>query len=207
MEFWEGVYSGKVRELPWYLPGLDGDVGRYLTSHRIRKGRLLDIGAGPGTQAAALAKRGFEVTATDISRTAVEKASLRFPHVRFIQDDILESRLSGEFDVILDRGCFHVLPPEKRKSYVVQIRSLLAPKGVLLLKCFSDRQPGTEGPYRLSESELRAQFGDFEIEELCHTRFEGTLREKPHALFMACRRRKTNRATAALRKISAIPAR
>ena len=39
--------------------------------------RFLDVGSGPGTQAIALARRGFRVTATDLSVAAVEGARQR----------------------------------------------------------------------------------------------------------------------------------
>ncbi|MFQ6038693.1 MAG: class I SAM-dependent methyltransferase, partial [Candidatus Aminicenantales bacterium] len=80
----------------------------------IRSGHFLDLGTGPGTQAIALARRGFRVTAIDFSRTAVEKAIALAKKervgVEFRRDDILSSRLETEFDYILDR--VERLPPE-----------------------------------------------------------------------------------------------
>lgn len=48
-----------------------------LLIRQLSKGALLEVGSGPGTQAIELAKRGFRVTATDISSTAVAKAEER----------------------------------------------------------------------------------------------------------------------------------
>src|SRR6266480_1451570 len=47
------------------------------------------------------------------------------------------------------------------------------PRGRLFLLCFSDATPGTEGPRRVSQSELRHAFADgWEIESLEPVRLE-----------------------------------
>ena len=43
---------------------------------------------------------------------------------------------------------------------MASLASVLRPGGHLYLMCFSDRQPGTFGPRRVSQDELRAAFGD-----------------------------------------------
>ncbi len=101
--------------MPWFNPDIDPDVDRALTKLSLQAGTVLDLGTGPGTQAMALTERGFTVTATDISATAVEKAQgiakQRGLDISWRQDDILNSNLDRTFDFVLDRGCFHVLPP------------------------------------------------------------------------------------------------
>jgi hypothetical protein len=39
------------------------------------------------------------------------------------------------FDYVFDRGCFHVLPIEKRPVYIREIKRILDDKGILFLKC------------------------------------------------------------------------
>src|SRR6185503_11458431 len=93
-----------------------------LARHGVASGRALDQGTGPGTQAIALAERGFTVTATDVSPAALayaaRKAKARGVEVRFVEDDVLATRLTETFDLVFDRGCFHVIDPEKRAGYV-----------------------------------------------------------------------------------------
>jgi SAM-dependent methyltransferase len=65
---WEELYQkDTIERLPWYWPALDPDLEAALARHGMASGRILDQGTGPGTQAIALAERGFTVTATDIS--------------------------------------------------------------------------------------------------------------------------------------------
>ena len=122
----------------------------------------LILGTGPGTQAMQLAQRGFDVTATDISAAAIrlarEKAEAQGLTISWLQDDILSTRLTGPFDLIFDRGCFHVLPPERRQDYVATVAGLLKPGGYFFLKCFSHLQPGTQGPNRFTPEQIQAIF-------------------------------------------------
>ena len=191
---WEELYrNDTVEELPWYWPALDPDLDSALGRHRIAAGRALDQGTGPGTQAIALAERGFEVIGTDLSPTAIayatRKAAARGVKLTFEQDDILATRLTGPFDVVFDRGCFHVLSPEQRAGYARTVRALLAPSGWLFLKTFSQEQPGTQGPHRFTAAQLREVFeGSFEVVEILPTVFQGQLDPFPKALFAGMRR-------------------
>lgn len=140
---WEALYQeNSVETMPWFNPGLDPDVEEALLTLDIGSGTVLDLGTGPGTQAITLAERGFQVTATDLSDTAIRQAAAKAEEkgldISFRQDDILNSHLDHSFDLILDRGCFHVLPSGSRGDYVRTVANLLKPKKYLLLKCFSD---------------------------------------------------------------------
>src|SRR5262245_8456577 len=166
--------------MPWCYPELDDDLRQSLDQLGLRSGSALDIGTGPGTQAMELARRGFEVTAADISETAIrlarEKAEAQRLSVSWPQDDILSTRLTGSFDLIFDRGCFHVLPPERRQDYVATVAGLLKPGGYLFLKCFSHLQPGTQGPHRFTPEQIRALFStQFQVRSITETVLQGTL--------------------------------
>jgi Thiopurine S-methyltransferase (TPMT) len=62
-----------------------------------------------------------------------------------------EGRLTGRLLLFGD---------DDRARYVASLASALRPGGACHLMCFSDRQPGTWGPRRVSADELRAAFGD-----------------------------------------------
>ena len=194
--WWEGLYAtSEVESLPWYTPDLDPDIERALTAHSTMGKRILDLGTGPATQAMNLAKRGFEVLGTDISPSAILKAKASAKaaglSIEFRVDNILESKLPPKSaDLIVDRGVFHVLPPEERHVYVETVHRVLRPGGWLFLKCFSDKEPGTYGPYRIATKELRGYFRDtFEVVSIVDTVFDGTLKPNPKALFATFHRR------------------
>jgi 2-polyprenyl-3-methyl-5-hydroxy-6-metoxy-1,4-benzoquinol methylase len=117
--------------MPWFNPELDDDLKKALDELGLWSGSALDLGTGPGMQAMHLARRGFDVTATDISgaaiRVARSKAEAQGLDITWNQDDVLDTRLDQQFDLIFDRGCFHVLAPERRRtlrSYEVSIYAL-----------------------------------------------------------------------------------
>jgi 2-polyprenyl-3-methyl-5-hydroxy-6-metoxy-1,4-benzoquinol methylase len=133
---WEDLYrNDTVEKLPWYWPALDPDLEAALVRYEVRSGSFLDLGTGPGTQAIALAERGFKVTATDISPAAIayaaRKAKAQGVDVSFMTDDILATQLTGPYGGVFDRGCFHVIAPELRGSYAKTMHRLLAPTGWL----------------------------------------------------------------------------
>lgn len=183
---WDDLYKKDVKTMPWYNENLDTDLENEIKRRKIRKGRFLDLGTGPGTQAIQLAKMGFDVTGTDLSENAVQKARKLDGKINFMVDDILDSKLEkNSFDYILDRGCFHVLSNDKWNQYVKKIHHILDENGLFFLKCFSTKETKLDyGPYRFSEQDIRNIFGqDFVIESVIDTVYQGTLDPFPKALF------------------------
>jgi cyclopropane fatty-acyl-phospholipid synthase-like methyltransferase len=192
---WDELYrNDTIEKLPWYYPSLDPDLEAALARHRVSSGRVLDQGTGPGTQAIALAEHGFTVTAADVSPAAIEyakrKARAKGVDVTFVVDDVLATRLTGPFEAVFDRGCFHVVAVEQYGRYLETMHRLLEPSGWLFLKTFSHHQPGTEGPHRFAPDDIRRIFGadrGFEVVEIVDTIFQGQLDPFPRALFAAIR--------------------
>ncbi len=194
---WEERYASEdVTGMPWFYEDLDPDVEKALGRYGLEEEglRVLDLGTGPGTQALALARRRLRVTATDVSRTAVEKAAALAAkaglEIEFLRDDILDSRLEDRFRLVHDRGVFHVFGHEARPEYMRQVSRLVSPGGWLFLKCFSEKETREEGPYRFSPDQIRAYFDPaFEIVSIEETVYYGTLDPQPQALFCVLRRR------------------
>lgn len=191
---WEEYYRDQeVEEMPWFQMQLDHDFEAALKKYNITSGRALDVGSGPGTQSSALAEHGLHVTATDVSQSAIEKAQTRYKdsNITFRQDDILKSEIRDSFDYIFDRGCFHSIDPPDRRTYAINVARLLKPDATLFLKCFSYKEPGDEGPYRLTPDEIRETFSElFCIESIkdsfFHSSQRGPVRQ---ALFCVLKRK------------------
>lgn len=192
---WEKLYQEQRSDtLPWFHAELDPDLAAALATHGPASGRFLDLGTGPGSQAIGLSLRGYDVTGTDLSPSALTGAARlaesRGARVTFVQDDVLASRLTGPFAAIFDRGCFHTISPADRPRYVATVAALLPPGAVLYLKTFSHRQPGTVGPYKFTPDEHRDIFGErFDLLSCDDTVYQGTLDPLPLALFSVLRRR------------------
>lgn len=194
--WWDQLYrSSEVSQLPWYTPALDSDIARAIDARVARGARILDLGTGPATQAIALAKRGYEVVGTDIAAAAVVKAkhaaTREGVRIDFRVDNILESTLpTGFVDAIVDRGMFHVLPPEERSRYVETVHRILRPNGLLILKAFSDKETRQGGPYHFSPADLGSIFRTaFDVLSIEDALFHGPNTHPPKALIAAFRRR------------------
>ena len=196
---WENLYkSQKVETMPWYNENFDFDLEKELDERKIiiinnnsdDSKTFLDLGTGPATQAIWLAKRGFKVIGSDLSEAAINRARKIYANeenVNFIVDDILNSKFKdNEFDYIFDRGCFHVLLPADRQKYISKIKQILKnDNGILFLKCFSDKEPRQEGPYKFSAEQIRDLFDEsFRIDSIKETVYQGTLDPFPKALFV-----------------------
>ena len=83
--------------MPWYIENFS-DLHRELDERKIVNDyKFLDLGTGPATQAIWLAKRGFKVTGSDLSETAINRARKIYANdknVKFIVDDILNSKFN-----------------------------------------------------------------------------------------------------------------
>jgi SAM-dependent methyltransferase len=130
------------------------------------RGRVLDVGCGTGENALVLGQNGCSVIGVDVVPAAIEKARAkaveRGANAVFFVADLTASGpavLSEEkFDTVTDVGFFHSLSDEHRAVWVPRLAALLAPGGSHVMLCFSDKVPGTFGPRRISEGELRATF-------------------------------------------------
>lgn len=191
---WEKFYRETPEDrIPWMMFELDPYVERSLTQLNLNAGKVLEVGTGSGIQAIELAKRGFQVTATDISHVAVSlarnNAKEKGVKIDFKQDDLLNSQLNGEFDLILDRGCFHCFHTEQIREYVCTVYRLLKSPGYLLLQCRSDLESTNvlknyNAPYRYAPKDIEKIFSrQFNIVSIENARYTDYIPGKPTMLF------------------------
>jgi len=159
---WDWAYAEGGRA-PW-------DIGRpqpaflRLAGSGLLTGRVLDAGCGTGEHALLAASFGADdAVGIDISPRAIElaraKAAVRGVKARFQVGDALNlPDLGLTCDTIIDSGLFHVFDDVGRARYVESLAAVLRPGGTCYLMCFSDRQPGSFGPRRVTQDELRAAF-------------------------------------------------
>ena len=192
---WDDVYLGSP---PWDIGRPQASIVALADAHKIA-GRVLDVGCGTGEHALLAARHGCDAYGVDISPRAVGiaqgKAAERGLAVHFQVGDALHlDRLGRQFDVIIDSGVFHVFDDDERPRYIESLASVLRPGGTCFLMCFSDRQPGTWGPRRVSQAELREAFSDgFSIESIEPAVFEVALEPSHVQAWLAVIRRSADK--------------
>src|SRR5919106_716171 len=112
---------------------------------------VLDAGCGTGEVALFFAALGHRVTGIDFVEEAIRRARVKAAErglsAEFLIKDALMLGDWGErFATVIDSGLFHVFSDDDRRRYVEGLARVLNPGGRLFLMCFSDAEPGTEGP-------------------------------------------------------------
>ena len=125
-------------------------------------GRAAVVGCGLGDDAEFLADRGMEVTAFDISPTAVGMARLRFDKssVSYVAADLLDlpADWNRGFDFVFEAYTIQVLQGEQRRKAIANVARLVAPGGTLLVIARARDESGEPGkmPWPLTRDEILA---------------------------------------------------
>lgn len=168
----KSIYAGQP---PW-------DIGKpqkpFIEVADLIAGSILDAGCGTGENALFFASRGQKVTGIDFLdepiQRAQRKATERGVAATFLVKDAMTFKDWQErFDNVIDSGLFHVFNDEDRRRYVEGLATILKPGGRLFLMCFSDEEPGTQGPRRVSAKEIRDAFAEgWVVDSIELVRFE-----------------------------------
>lgn len=155
----EEMYRGKP---PWEIDGPQSEIVHLAEADEI-KSPVLDVGCGTGENALYLAKTGFEVTGIDIVPAAIEKALNKAKERSLVASLLVWNALNlqelrGRFNTVIDSGFFHALPDKKRPVFVESLLSVLNPGGTYFMMCFSEHEPGSWGPRRVTQAEIRETF-------------------------------------------------
>jgi len=133
----------------------------------LARGRALDIGCGTGTNCAYLMDHGWSVTGIDFVPRALKVAKRKAPAATLLIGDVTRMEdlgVTGPFDLMLDLGCFHSIPDERRDAYAGEAARVAGPGATFLLFAFGEKGPG---PGFAAEAEIRRRFGrDFDLAEV-----------------------------------------
>jgi len=147
---------------PWDIGRPQKEIMRLAEAGEIQ-GSVLDVGCGTGENVLYLAGLGYEVWGIDGAAAAIEKAQAKAAQrglkANFLVADALDlQRLGRTFDTVIDTGLFHVFSDEERPLFAGSLATVLRPGGTYYMLCFSEREPGSWGPRRVTQAEVRATF-------------------------------------------------
>jgi SAM-dependent methyltransferase len=132
----------------------------------------LVVACGLGDDAELLTRYGYDVTAFDISSTAIAWCKRRFPHsnVNYTVADMFRPPTDwlNSFDFVLEVFTVQALPIEMRAESIASVAQFVAPGGQLLLICIGvhcpNGRPGPPWPFTREETYFYQQNGLGEID-------------------------------------------
>lgn len=114
----------------------------------LRKGTVLDVGCGTGREAFALEKRGFRITAIDVSGNMVKiaKRIVKSHNITFKKSNILDYNEKQFDNVIFFNNIFEQIPTKAgRLKSLEKAHALLKRGGIFVLTTHSIFVPGKYG--------------------------------------------------------------
>jgi SAM-dependent methyltransferase len=154
--------QGDPSIIPWQDNEPNPHLLAWLDQKQVRgEGRkAIVVGSGLGDDAEELERRGFNVTAFDLSVSAIEWTKKRFPQsrVEYRAADLLKTppEWIGAFDFVFEAYTVQAMPPSQREAMLRAVASLLRPGGELLLICRGREETDEPAslPWPLTKGEL-----------------------------------------------------
>ena len=142
--FWEDAYR---------IPGGPNAFDEGQPSQEVAKivailpagSRVLDLGCGDGRNSLLPAEKGLQVTAVDISSTAIEKLERltkeRGLSVEIINQDMRLFTFEDSYDLIISHGCLHLIEREHWAELIRKMQANTKRNGYNIISVFTDSLP------------------------------------------------------------------
>lgn len=139
-------------------------VGIFRKETQIKK--VLDIGCGTGIYTKLLSEKGYDALGVDFANTAIEKAKIKFPACRFMQQDARAFSLQEKFDLLFSKGLsiFNTYDFKDTSDTINSWKDLLSESGLIVIMSrtnFSKSSPS--GWYFHNEDEILTMFRNSEL--------------------------------------------
>jgi SAM-dependent methyltransferase len=182
--WFEPLYAnakGDTAQVPWAKNQPHPYLQQWLTNSSQAAGKTagklaLVIGCGLGDDSELLTSIGYQVTAFDISTTAIAWCQQRFPDstVNYLVANLfnLDPQWQSKYDFVFECRTIQALPLDVRSQVISKIADLVAPQGTLLVIArHRDTDTIPDGPpWALSDVEL-SQFTELGFTEVKRDRF------------------------------------
>ncbi len=139
---WDQFYLDRERNVPFFSNRPDENLVEYFKKGLFVPGsKVLELGCGPGRNAAFFAEKDCHVDAVDSSEESLkwgrERAKESGLAINFIHENIFDLAIDdGSYDIVFDSGCFHHIAPHRRISYINLVKRALKKEGLFGITCF-----------------------------------------------------------------------
>lgn len=157
------AHAGRAN-VPWADMAPNPHLVSWRLLERLAPRRALVVGCGYGDDAEWLAARGWDVTAFDISPTAVERCRRRFPDsaVHYVAANLISPPPWWRpFDLVVEIYTVQVLPPgsAERAAAIASLRALTARDLLVVARGREAADPEGRMPWPLTEAEVHSIAG------------------------------------------------
>ncbi len=152
--------------------------------------KVLDIGCGEGKDAVYMAKKGYTVTAFDLTESGIAKtkrlAKEAGVRINAYVDDINSFETEERFEIIYSSGTLQYLQKDNIKPFFEKMGRITNPNGINYFNVFVDKPFLAPAPDLDKEEsmwktgELFAWYADWKIHYLDETIFECSSSTEPH---------------------------
>jgi SAM-dependent methyltransferase len=164
---YDALYRTGLSRTMWDRDERDEVLARWVPRAEGGAPRAIDLGCGSGENSLLLARLGYAVDGVDFSPPAIARARERAARagvsVRFYRADVLRFEGEPPYEVAVDYGCFHNLPPANRAEYAARVGGLVRAGGMFVLMALAPRFRGVDwrvlGPHHLAPEEIDGCFG------------------------------------------------
>ena len=134
--------DGDIRNIYWADLKPNPLLFDWIDTHPFPDGSsAVVVGCGLGDDAEALDRSGFQVTAFDISPSAIEMCRHRFPgsRVRYMVADLFQppAEYRQSFDLVFECNTIQILTGANRNRALLAIVDLVGPGGQVVVSCRS----------------------------------------------------------------------
>ena len=163
LRWFEELYSAADRgevAVPWAELAPNPVLERELDNLAVDGLRTLVVGCGYGDDAAFLAEAGADVTAFDVSPSAVARCRERFADLDIdwvVADAMTPPReWRSSYELVVEIFTLQVLPPAERQAAGLALGRCVAPGGRMLVYCRGrePEEPPGEMPWPLTTDEV-----------------------------------------------------
>ena len=170
-------------DTPWDSGVPSQQLQSFLAEGKVKPGRVLELGCGTGTNALFLAQLGFDVTAVDLSKAALEhareKAAQAKVKINFVEADVtaMPPDLGGPFPFVFDRETYHIVRKINLSCFQTMLANMVEPAGFYLVLAGNANtlDAPEKGPpiVRAAEVASELELNSFDLIELKQTVFHG----------------------------------
>ncbi len=151
-QFWEDLYRSREQVF-------SGEPNGVLVTEveGLPPGQALDVGCGEGADARWLAARGWQVTALDISRTALQRAAAANAGIAWVCSDLAASPVPAR---VFDLVSVQYFPLRQDDGVLRKLLDAVAPGGTFLFASHDPRDLSPEHAGYCQPDDITRALGD-----------------------------------------------